>query len=181
MAELSTIARPYAEALFSVARLGDSAAIERELNVLATLANHEDIMAWVNNPLGTADTVLNTFRETAQALHQAPISSLLLKTLELLIQNKRISLLPEIAHQFTDLKNTAEGASQVTITSAFELSEEHTQSLLVGLNKKFGVILKPKIVIDAQLIGGVRVQVGDQVLDTSIQAQLEQMRIALMA
>jgi F-type H+-transporting ATPase subunit delta len=99
----------------------------------------------------------------------------------LLVDNNRILLLPQIAEQFEALKNKREGTALAQITSAFELTGEQVAELVSGLEKKFGLKLKPQVTVDPALIGGVRVLVGDQVLDTSVQAQLARMRDALVA
>jgi F-type H+-transporting ATPase subunit delta len=90
-------------------------------------------------------------------------------------------LLPQIAEQFDLLKNQFEGSAVAQITSAYELTDAQVAELLAGLEKKFGLKLKPSVTVDSSLIGGVRVVVGDQVLDTSVQAQLARMRDTLAA
>ena len=71
--------------------------------------------------------------------------------------------------------------AQAEITSAFELSDDQVKELVAALEQKFGLKLKPNVTVDKSLIGGVRVAVGDQVLDTSVQAQLVRMRDQLAA
>lgn len=101
--------------------------------------------------------------------------------IDLLVENDRVITLPEIAEQFEDLKNRHEGSAIAKIVSAYELSDSQVQELLAGLEKKFGVKLKPEITVDNSIIGGIRVTVGDQVLDTSVQAQLTRLRDTLAA
>jgi F-type H+-transporting ATPase subunit delta len=96
-----------------------------------------------------------------------------------LIENGRVSLLPEIGAQFAVLKNAQEGAADAHITSAFEISAAQVADLVKTLEKKFGRKLNPTVTVDASLIGGVRVVVGDEVLDTSVRAKLQQMNVAL--
>jgi F-type H+-transporting ATPase subunit delta len=177
MAELSTIARPYAEALFSVAKGADAAKVQAELTVLANIAGHAGMQDLVKNPNVNRAQVLDTVIAAAKA----PLSTPVANFLATVVQNGRTALLPEIAVQFGRLKNAAEGASDAHITSAFELSGAQLADLTAALQKKFGLALKPTVSVDARLIGGVRVNVGDQVLDTSVQAQLERMRVALLA
>ncbi len=177
MAELSTIARPYAEALFAVAKTGDMAKVGSELSALASVAAHEGLQELVKNPNVSRSAVL----ETIIAAIKSPLSSATSNFLSAVVQNGRTALLPEIAGQFAALKNASEGASDAHITSAFELSAVQLADLTASLQRKFGLQLKPTVSVDASLIGGVRVNVGDQVLDTSVQAQLERMRVALMA
>jgi F-type H+-transporting ATPase subunit delta len=99
----------------------------------------------------------------------------------LLVQNDRLLLAPEITLQFEALKNRQEGTAQADITSAFPMSDDQVKDLLAVLELKFGLKLKPHVTVDSSLIGGVRVAVGDQVLDTSVQAQLARMRVTLAA
>jgi F-type H+-transporting ATPase subunit delta len=182
MAELSTVARPYAEALFAVAQSdGNLDTVHIELDALAAVAVHNEIQMWVKTPNVTQVQVLDMLLATLNTTQNGlPLSATTVNFLTTVLQNKRIALLPEIAAQFAVLKNIANGASDVQITSAFELSPEQLADLTAGLQKKFGLHLKPTVIIDTNLIGGVRVKVGDQVLDTSVQAQLEHMRVALM-
>ena len=98
---------------------------------------------------------------------------------EVLMANDRLLLLPQIAEQFEALKDEAEGVAQANITSAFPMSEDQVSQLISLLEPKFGLKLKPHVTVDASLIGGVRVHVGDHVLDTSVQAQLVRMRDTL--
>jgi F-type H+-transporting ATPase subunit delta len=90
-------------------------------------------------------------------------------------------LLTHIAEQFRALKDAAEGVAQANITSAFPMSDVQVSELITLLEPKFGLKLKPHVTVDTSLIGGVRVLVGDHVLDTSVQAQLVRMRDTLAA
>src|SRR5690606_4159326 len=111
----------------------------------------------------------------------SPLSAAARNFIELLIENNRILVLPQVAEQFELLKNELEGTALAEISSAFPLSDDQVQQLVAGLEKKFGLKLKPVVTVDSELIGGVRVVVGDQVLDTSVQAQLARMRDTLAA
>jgi F-type H+-transporting ATPase subunit delta len=91
------------------------------------------------------------------------------------------TLLPEIAAQFAVLKNANEGAADAEIVSAFEISGDQLAQLVATLEKKFGRKLNPTVTVDPSLIGGVRVVVGDEVLDTSVRAKLQQMHVALVS
>ena len=79
------------------------------------------------------------------------------------------------------LKNAQEGAADADIVSAFEMSRAQVAELVATLEKKFGRKLNPTVTVDPSLIGGVRVVVGDEVLDTSVRAKLQQMHVALAA
>ncbi|MBC7202273.1 MAG: F0F1 ATP synthase subunit delta [Pusillimonas sp.] len=179
MAELSTIARPYAEALFTSAK-GDQASLASWsdlVNELAAVASLEDVRDALTDPRLSNEQRFELFC----GLVKSALSDQARNFIELLVQNGRILLLPQIAEQFDLLKNQFEGSAVAQITSAFELSDAQVNELLAGLEKKFGLKLKPSVTVDPSLIGGVRVVVGDQVLDTSVQAQLARMRDTLAA
>ncbi|CAM5540949.1 F0F1 ATP synthase subunit delta [Eoetvoesiella caeni] len=179
MAELSTIARPYAEALFATAKEDQQglASWSELVNQLAAVASLEDVREALTDPR------LNNAQRTELfcGLIKLPLSEKARSFIGLLVNNDRILLLPQIAEQFDALKNQLEGSALAEITSAFALDEAQVQELVTGLEKKFGLKLKPAVTVDPALIGGVRVVVGDQVLDTSVQAQLARMRDTLAA
>ena len=98
-----------------------------------------------------------------------------------MIDNGRISVLPEIASQFRALKNAKSGSSDATVYSAFALEGAALADLAATLEKRFGRKLNLTVELEPALIGGVRVVVGDEVLDTSVKARLEQMKVALIS
>ncbi len=193
MAEIATIARPYAEALFRVAsgeKAGDAhsismlAAWAESVSEMAQAAQHSDVRALVQNPKVPAGVVADTFISILKSslLKEDTAKSQEAKNfIRTLADNKRLLLLPEIASQFTVLKNAHEGAADAIITSAFPLTEAQIISLCATLKTRFGHKLNPKVNVDETLIGGVRVMVGDEVLDTSVRAKLQKMQIALAA
>ena len=177
MAELSTVARPYAEAIFAVAR-DDKAGLASWADQIQRLAEVFDVDAV---RIAMSDPRLDDSERTSVflGLVQPAVDKTLTTFVELLVSNDRLILLPQISEQFQALKDAAEGVAQANITSAFPMSDEQVTQLLQLLEPKFGLKLKSHVQIDAALIGGVRVQVGDQVLDTSVQAQLVRMRDTL--
>jgi F-type H+-transporting ATPase subunit delta len=180
MAEFSTVARPYAEALFDAAcddkAFGTQAWLDL-INELAQIASNADVRQAMSEPRLTNAQRAQVFSSVAKS--KLPPSAT--NFIQLLADNNRLMLLPEIARQFAALKNSSEGSAQVDITTAFELSEAQVADLVAALERKFGLKLKPNVTIDPSLIGGVRVAVGDKVLDTSVQAQLASMRDTLAA
>jgi len=179
MAELSTVARPYAEALFGAACADEAGlAVWADLvSEMAQVAAQPDVREALSDPrLEAAQRV-----EIFTALIKSKLPVLARNFITLLVENDRLLLLPEIALQFEAYKNRHEGVAQAEIVSAFALDEAQVQSLVAGLQNRFGLKLKARVTIDASLIGGVRVTVGDKVLDTSVQAQLAQMRDRLAA
>jgi F-type H+-transporting ATPase subunit delta len=177
MAELATVARPYAEALFRVAQNGDMAAWSGIVSELAQIGANPDVQAFAGNPNVTHAQLADTIA----SLVKSPLNPEAKNFIAMLAENGRINLLPEIAAQFTVLKNAQAGAADATIYSAFELSADQLNSVVATLEKKFGRKLNPTVEVDPSLIGGVRVVVGDEVLDTSVRAKLQQMQNALVA
>jgi F-type H+-transporting ATPase subunit delta len=179
MAELATIARPYAEALFRVAEGGELAAWSTLVRELAEVARLPEVLSVASSPkVGHAqvrDLLLaaakSTVKDTAQAKN----------FVQMLVENHRLTLLPQIASQFEELKNAREGAADALIISAFPLEDGQLNDLVVSLERKFKCKLKPSVEVDPSLIGGVRVTVGDEVLDTSVRARLASMQSALTA
>ncbi len=177
MAELATIARPYAEALFRVAKSGNLSAWSDLVSEMAQVAALPDVKALADNPKVSNQLIVDTFLSVLKS----PVNNEAKNFINMLVENGRMSLLPEIGAQFHALKNAQEGAADAEITSAFELSDAQVKELVATLEKKFGRKLNPSITVDPALIGGVRVLVGDEVLDTSVRAKLQQMHVALAA
>ena len=175
MAELATVARPYDEAVFRVAQTGDMAAWSELVSELGRIGANADVQDFARNPNVTAPQVA----ETLLSLVRSPMPPEAKNFINVLIENRRVSLLPEIGEQFHVLKNAQEGAADAAITSAFEMNEPQVAQLVSTLEKKFGRKLNPTVTVDPSLIGGVRVVVGDEVLDTSVRAKLQQMHVAL--
>ena len=181
MAELATVARPYAEALFRVAQAGKEsfnlAAWSEIVSELAQVGSHPEVQAFARNPKASDSDV----SATLLSLLKSPLNEEVKNFLAMLVENGRVSLLPEIGAQFQLLKNSLEGAADAHITSAFELGGAQLAELVATLEKKFSRKLNPAVTVDPSLIGGVRVVVGDEVLDTSVRAKLQQMRDALVS
>jgi F-type H+-transporting ATPase subunit delta len=84
------------------------------------------------------------------------------------IENGRLAALPEIAAQFQALVNASSGVSDATIYSAFPIDARQLADVVASLEKRFGRKLKARVEVVPELIGGIRVVVGDEVLDTSV-------------
>jgi len=178
MAELATIARPYAEALFQSTKPADLASCLDQLNELAQLAALPEVAVLSNNPKVSADDLSKLLSGMVKTKLDGRTTSFL----SLVNQNHRLAAIPEIARQFEAMKNQSEGAAEVVITSAFPLEGSALNDLLSSLKRRFGgKELRPTIQVDPALIGGVRIQVGDEVLDSSVKAQLAQMQVSLGA
>lgn len=177
MAELATIARPYAEALFKAIAPSDAAAVSQQVSALAAVAANEQVRQFADNPKVSAEQVFELITTAAKTFLGEGAKNLL----RTVIDNGRLAALPEVAAQFHALVNARSGISDATIHSAFPIDAAQLQQVVASLEKRFGRKLNPSVVVDASLIGGIRVVVGDEVLDTSVQARLEQMKVALSA
>jgi F-type H+-transporting ATPase subunit delta len=176
MAELATIARPYAEALFKTAG-SDLAGTAVWLDELAAIASNVQLQQYAGNPSVTS---AQTF-EVMSGVAKGQLPEAAKNFLRAVIDNGRISVLPEIASQFRVLKNAKSGSSDATVYSAFALDAAALADLAATLEKRFGRKLNLKVELEPELIGGVRVVVGDEVLDTSVKARLQQMKAALVS
>lgn len=176
MAELATVARPYAEALFRVAQAGNLAQWSDLVSEMAQIGSNADVQDYARNP----KVPESELAATIASLVKSPMTAEANNFLGMVVANGRIELLPEIGAQFQLLKNGAEGAADADITSAFDLSAAQLSDLVATLEKKFSRKLNPTVTVDPSLIGGVRVVVGDEVLDTSVRAKLQQMHVALV-
>jgi F-type H+-transporting ATPase subunit delta len=99
----------------------------------------------------------------------------------MVIENGRLTVLPEIAVQFHALANAGAGVSDATVSSAFPIESSQLPDVVAALERRFGRRLNVTVAVEPELIGGIRVVVGDEVMDTSVKARLEQMRVALTA
>ncbi len=184
MAELSTIARPYAEALFKASSAGASANAGLDLDgtavwldELAAIADNAQLQQFAGNPGVTAEQTFDVISGVAKA----KLTEAAKNFLRIVIDNGRLSVLPEISRQFRFLKNAQSGSSDATVYSAFALDDAALADLAVTLEKRFGRKLNLTVELQPELIGGVRVVAGDEVLDTSVKARLEQMKVALIS
>lgn len=176
MAEIATIARPYAEALFQASE-SDLEATGAWLARVADVAGDADLQAFAHSPKASAEQVIGIVGGAVAVPLPAPAVNFL----TMLLENGRFSALPEIARQFRLLASARSGSSEAIVYSAFPIGEAALDGVSAALEKRFGRKLQISVREDASLIGGVRVVVGDEVLDTSVRARLEQMKVALAA
>ncbi|MFN7857748.1 MAG: F0F1 ATP synthase subunit delta [Acidovorax sp.] len=180
MAELATIARPYADALFKAVTSGagaDLAATAAWLDELAAVAANPQMRQFADNPKATAEQIFAVFSGVARSALPQEAQNFL----RAVIDNRRLGALPEVASQFRVLVNSRSGSSDAVVYSAFPMDADALASVSDALQKRFGRKLNLSVAPDESLIGGIRVVVGDEVLDTSVKARLEQMKAALIA
>ncbi|MDD5029959.1 MAG: F0F1 ATP synthase subunit delta [Rhodoferax sp.] len=176
MAELATIARPYAEALFK-ASAANPAAVLGWLDELASVAAEPQLQQFADSPKATTEQVFGVISGVVKAALDAHAQNFL----RMVIANSRLAFVPEIASQFRALVNARSGSSDAVVYSAFPIEGAALTQTAEVLERKFGRKLNLSVVLQPELIGGVRVVIGDEVLDTSVKARLEQMKVALTA
>ena len=176
MAELATIARPYAEALFQ-ASTNDLNGTTQWLDALAGVAGNPQLLQFAGNPKVGNQQVFDVVSDVARV--QLPPAGQ--NFLRAIIENGRLAALPEVAQQFREMKNAQSGSSDAVVYSAFPIAAAQLGTVAEALEKRFGRKLNLTVQEDPSLIGGIRVVVGDEVLDTSVKARLEQMKVALTA
>jgi F-type H+-transporting ATPase subunit delta len=176
MAELSTLARPYAEAIFRLAReRNELAAWSDRLDAAAGVVGDARMLALIadpNVPLSKAVEILLSI--AGGALGEAGGSMI-----RVLAENDRLTLLPEIRAQFELLRAEAEGVLEATVTTAMALTDAQKKGLIAALRSKFGRDVHVEVAIDPELIGGAVVSLGDRVIDGSVRGRLHKMASAL--
>ena len=176
MSELATLARPYAAAVFKRAK--ESNATEKwsqNLAFMSAVLSDEEISVVVDNPK------VNNAKLSALMLDicQEQVDEEGANFLKLLVQNKRLTLVPYIANLFEAYKAEDEGYVEVEVTTAYAFSKEEKQSFASTLEKTLGKKVHMNVSVDKSLIGGVLVRAGDKVIDGSIRGQLQHMQKAL--
>lgn len=176
MAELATIARPYAEALFK-STSSDLGGTAQWLDTLAAVAGNPQMQQYADNPKVTDREVYDLVAGVARE----PLPPVAQNFLRTVIENGRLAALPEVAAQYRAMKNAQSGASDAVVYSAFPIAAAQLGDVAQTLERRFKRKLNVTVQEDPSLIGGIRVVVGDEVLDTSVKARLEQMKVALTA
>jgi F-type H+-transporting ATPase subunit delta len=177
MAESVTLARPYAEAVFELARDENKlGAWEQSLERMGRIAGDASVQSVVGDPKIGADRLNQFFIDLSGDLSQTQKNFV-----RTLVDSERLLVLPEIHQLFVGLKNRHEGVKQVHITSAFPLDDAALKQLMATLEPRFKGKLEATVSVDPELIGGVRIAVGDEVIDASVRGKLATMAAALKA
>lgn len=178
MAEPATIARPYAEAVFELAReSGALSAWADALTLLAAAVSEEKVAQAVDNPkLGQAQKQVLFTTILGDKLPAAAQN-----LVRVLLDADRIKLLPQINTLFQAFKRDHESVAQATVVSAFPLTDAQRAELSAALARRFGRSIELIEQTDTNLLGGARIIVGDQVIDRTVAGQLAKMERQLKA
>jgi F-type H+-transporting ATPase subunit delta len=178
VAEPSTIARPYAEAAFRLADAqGKLADWSVALANLSAVAADERVRAAIGDPNLPAAKVAGLII----SILAGKLSGEAENFVRVLAENDRLGVLAEIRAQYEALKNGREGVVEAEISTAFEMDQAQLADLVARLEKKTGRKVRARVSVDKSLIGGVKIAIGDQVIDGSARAQLGALETALKA
>jgi len=178
MAEPSTIARPYAEAAFKLADAqGKLADWSAALANLAAVAADARVRGAIGDPNLSDAKVAGLFISILAGKLTGEIENFV----RVLAENGRLGVLTEIRAQYEALKNEREGTVDAEVFTAFEMDQAQVADLVSRLEKSTGRKVKATVSIDKSLIGGVKVVIGDKVIDGSARAQLAALETALKA
>ena len=176
MAEIATVARPYAEATFKAAQeKGALSAVAEGLAVLAAAMRDEQMRSALSNPRVSAQQKKDLFLGVGGARLDDTVKNLV----AVLVDNHREVLLGSIEEQFDELKREHERVIRARITSAQPLSDSQRADIVGALERRYGKKVEAELDVDPQLLGGARVQIGDQVIHASVRDALAQMAMAL--
>jgi F-type H+-transporting ATPase subunit delta len=178
MAEISTIARPYAVAIFNLAKeektLSDWSDM---LSLMSGIIKNKDINSFIND-----SKVLDTDREKLILdICGDKINASGQNLIKLLVEYKRLSILSEITILFEELKAKDEGVIEAEIIMADQPDKKMVENLLKSLEKRFNKKIEGKVVIDKSIVGGTKIIVGDTVIDASVRGQLDNLAYTLKA
>lgn len=178
MADNTTLARPYARAVFDLARAsGELAAWTDFLNIGAAAVRNERLRRLLDDPARTPEGQA----ELLTSLYPQALSAEQSNLLRLLAHNERLDVLPEVAALYDQLRAAAENTLEVEVTSVEPLDDAATEALAGALRRRLGREVKLVNRTDPEIIGGVVVRAGDLVIDGSARARLERLASALRA
>lgn len=176
MAESVTIARPYAEAVFKIAKEKNNLSQWSEmLSNAAQITAIASIQELISNPNVSATKL----KEIIFSIGGTKLNDEVKNLLSILIDNDRVTVIPKLVEMYEQLRANHEGVLEANVISAFAISDKQLDKLVAALENKFKRKVKAKVSIDQELIGGVKIEIGDEVIDSSISGKLEAMSIAL--
>lgn len=176
MAEIATLARPYAEAVYKQAReTGTLNEWSAALGGLSAAAATPELLAVLGDPRVTDEQLF----ELLQGAGTGAIAGEAKNFVHLLIENKRLELLPQVRELYEALKHEHEGVVDAQIVSAFPLDDAQLRSLVADLESRFKLKVNAEVSVDEALIGGATIQVGDAVIDASVRGKLAAMSAEL--
>ena len=176
MSELTTTSRPYAKAVFELAKEdGKLTDWSDSLSFMGAVARNEDVIKVMKSPRMTRTAKADAF----VALCDGRLDDKQQNLVKLLSEYNRLDHLPVIASLFENLKDDEEGSVEVVVTSSQEMSKDEVKRVADAMTKRLGREVKIKTNIDASILSGMIIRAGDMVIDGSLQGRLNKMNNAL--
>jgi F-type H+-transporting ATPase subunit delta len=178
MAEISTIARPYAVAAYHLAK--ENQALDSwsdMLGLMSAVASHDDMFAYINDPKVIDSALEENFLKVCGDKLTAHGQNLV----RILVEYKRMAMIPAIFSAFETLKAQDQGVLKAQIISATELSSAESSNLVEKIEAKFSKKIEANFSLDEEIIGGIKIIVGDTVIDASLKSQLQSLAYTLSA
>ncbi|MES2552531.1 MAG: F0F1 ATP synthase subunit delta [Pseudomonadota bacterium] len=176
MAEAITIARPYATAIFRMAKEQNAlAAWSDQLALLAAIANDAQMKVIIDDPKLPSSEL----ERMVLAIGTGKLNEQAVNLVKLLIENNRLVIIADIAAAYEELKALDEGSLDAEITAAAQPTDAQVKTLVKQLETKFGKKIEVQVKLDPELIGGIKIVVGDTVIDASVRGQLQELAYTL--
>lgn len=176
MLEKSTIARPYAQAVFELSQqTGDAEQWSSSLELLNRIVSDEQMYALLSNPKVTEQQLLDIISEIASS----QISGQTMNFVKVLVAAGRLQYIPQIVELFESMRASAQGKVDVEVISAYELDESQKNQIAQSISQRLGKEVNITATVDESLIGGAVIRAGDSVIDASLSGRLQELGNAL--
>jgi F-type H+-transporting ATPase subunit delta len=176
MSQAITVARPYAQAAFDEAqKKGELKAWSEMLHSAAQAVEQQDMQAVISN----TRVVAAQLNGLMLAVCGGKLSVTAHNFIKLLVENKRLLVLPQILEMYETLRAEAEKSVDVTVTSAFDLNDAQKQKIAAALKVRMGREIKLSCETNRELLGGIVIRAGDKVIDGSARTRLSELAVAL--
>lgn len=174
---MNQLAQKYAQAVYELAaEKGSLDAVEQQLQLVAdTLINHADLATLIYHPRVQAEAKKQTLSKVFDGSVDAYVHNFLL----LLVDKRRETLLPAIITEYIQMANQARNIAEADVITALPLTEAEQAALIQKLSTVTGKTMRLKVVIDAKIIGGIIVKIGDKLIDGSVARQLKSLEAIL--
>ncbi|MCK5719884.1 MAG: F0F1 ATP synthase subunit delta [Thiomargarita sp.] len=176
MAELATLARPYAGAVFDLAKTTNSLDTwSNNLKFLEIVVQDDQINNIIHNPKIDKNTISNLLLDIcSEQLDQVGIN-----LLKVLLENKRLAVIPQLVAQYELLKAHNQGFLKVEIAASYPVEQAQQETIKTILQKRLGKTIDINITLDESLLAGCLIHAGDDVIDLSVKGRLQQLATEL--
>lgn len=180
MSDFGAVARPYAEAIFSLAKeKNDFEKWSDVLNFVSTLSQNDELNAVLHNPSVDKDSKYSLVASLVEKAHGGKADDQVLRLVQTLLDNNRLAAVTEISHRYEILRKDIDNQLDVTVETALDMDAAEKAKLTESLEKKFGKKISLEIVLKPELIGGMVIHAGDTVIDDSVSSKLKKLSSVL--